>query len=74
MAESSGILSNLLAPVARDLSGQGTAREAVRPRAAQSTPPSQETDKAVTRLNKVIKTGESLRRDVPRGYYLDITV
>ncbi len=67
--------SNALVPAERSGIYQGDAVREVRARAAavrQDTTP--EEREGLTRLNRILGQDRPLRRDVPRGFYLNIRV
>jgi len=74
MADTNGILGALAPLGTPRQSGNGTAREArTRAQADPNNQPPQSV-RATKRLEAALKSEKPLRRDVPRGYYLDIKI
>ena len=75
MADANGISGALASLGAPRGSNNGTPREArIRAQVGQSDSQSPQNSRAAKRLEAALKSEKPLRRDVPRGYYLDIKV
>lgn len=59
--------------VATDPRGYQTVREVERTAAATRHQYPRQTLQAIERLGRALESGEQLRRDVPRGFHLNIT-
>jgi hypothetical protein len=74
MVDLLSIPNRVLPPAASRPDGYQAAREIRALAAVSDKADSAEARKALTRLNEFLTSGQLLRPDVPRGYYLNFTI
>jgi uncharacterized protein with LGFP repeats len=74
MADSTAITGGLPPVGTHQRSSYGTASEARARAQAESRGQSPQTERALKRLDVALSSDKPLRRDVPRGFYLDIKI
>lgn len=74
MTQTPSIQSTIPTPLRGQQQSFQTARQAQTRAAVTQTQESPETRGALNRLDRVMASGQPLRTDVPRGYYLNIRV
>lgn len=74
MADVSSVTSRSPAPPAKRADGYLAMREVKALARVAEKSDSAEAREALVRLNRILASGQPLRGDVPRGYYLNFTI